>query len=270
MYRTLDIEKIVDTIMALERRISERFEGAGLARVCGELAQIARENKSRLERNARPNLILRSASATLILAGVAALAYVASLIKLKANTEDLFGVLQGIEASVNLLLVMGAGVFSLVTLEGRWKRRRALDDLHELRSIVHVIDMHQLTKDPSTNSSITPPTASSPTRRLNPAELVRYLDYCSEMLSLTAKVAALYAQNSSDATVIDGVNDIERLTTNLSAKIWQKITIVQAMVAAGPVTSVPVIPPLNIQASQAGADGKELREQHEIRETRET
>ena len=36
MYRTLDIEKIVDTITALERRICERFEGAGLARVCGD------------------------------------------------------------------------------------------------------------------------------------------------------------------------------------------------------------------------------------------
>ncbi|MDX2156452.1 MAG: hypothetical protein SFW09_08070, partial [Hyphomicrobiaceae bacterium] len=214
--------------------------GAGLAKVCGELAQIAGENRERLRRIAAPHYGLRAASGAVLLAGAALLAYVGTIIvKLKAENTDLFGVLQGIEASVNLLLVTGAAVFSLVTLEARWKRKQALDDLHELRSIVHVIDMHQLTKDPSTNPAVTPPTASSPPRLLKPAELVRYLDYCSEMLSLTAKVAALYAQHSTDAAVLEAVNDLERLTTNLSSKIWQKINIVQAMVAATPTTSVP-------------------------------
>ena len=59
-------------------------------------------------------------------------------------------------------------------------------------------------------------------------EVTRYLDYCSEMLSLISKLAALYAQNLPDAVVIDAVNDIEELTTNLSSKIWQKITIIDA------------------------------------------
>ena len=62
---------------------------------------------------------------------------------------------------------------------------------------------------------------------MTPFELTRYLDYCSEMLSLTAKLAALYAQSSSDAVVIDAVSDLTTLTTNLSSKIWQKITLVQ-------------------------------------------
>ena len=44
--------------------------------------------------------------------------------------------------------------------------------------------------------------------------MTRYLDYCSEMLSLTNKLAALYAQYLPDAVVIDAVNDIEQLTTN--------------------------------------------------------
>jgi hypothetical protein len=59
-----------------------------------------------------------------------------------------------------------------------------------------------------------------------PFEITRYLDYCSEMLSLTSKLAALYAQNLPDPVVIDAVNEIESLTTNLSQKIWQKITLV--------------------------------------------
>ena len=240
-YRTLDTSKIVETIEKLERRIGERFPSAGLGKVCAELAETARESRDRLDRIARPNLWLRLASAAVLGLGCALLAYVGSIIlKLKSDNTDLFGVMQGIEASVNLVIVMGAAVFSLVTLESRWKRRRALDDLHELRSIVHVIDMHQLTKDPGASTSVTPPTASSPARRMAPQELNRYLDYCSEMLSLTAKVAALYAQHSTDSAVLEAVNDLERLTTNLSNKIWQKITIVQAMVAALPTTSVPV------------------------------
>ncbi len=242
MYRTLNPDKIVATIETLEKRIDERFPGAGLGRVCGKLAQIARENRERVSRIAKPHLGIRLASGSILLAGFALIAYVASIVlKLKSDSADLFGVMQGIEASVNLMIVMGAAVFSLFSLETRWKRRQALDDLHELGSIVHVIDMHQLTKDPNTNSTLTPPTPSSPERRLSAAELVRYLDYCSEMLSLTAKVAALYAQHSNDALVIEATSDFERLTSNLAQKIWQKITIVQAMIAAAPTTSVPVM-----------------------------
>jgi hypothetical protein len=88
--------------------------------------------------------------------------------------------------------------------------------------------MHQLTKDPSNVLAGGPSTPSSPKRGMDRFALTRYLDYCSEMLSLTNKLAALYAQHLPDAVVIDAVNDIEQLTTNLSGKIWQKITILDA------------------------------------------
>ena len=52
-----------------------------------------------------------------------------------------------------------------------------------------------------------------------------YLDYCSEMLSLTAKTAALCAENSNDALVLNTVSTLETLTTELSNKIWQKISL---------------------------------------------
>ena len=58
-------------------------------------------------------------------------------------------------------------------------------------------------------------------------ELVRYLDYCTEALSLSGKVAALYAQSYNDSVVLNAVNDFERLTTGLSRKVWQKIMILQ-------------------------------------------
>jgi hypothetical protein len=77
-------------------------------------------------------------------------------------------------------------------------------------------------------------TPSSPKRVLTPFELKRYLDYCSEMLSLCAKTAALYAQDTKDPLVDSVVSELEQLTANLSGKIWQKITIVQNMARTNP------------------------------------
>ena len=45
------------------------------------------------------------------------------------------------------------------------------------------------------------------------------------MLSLTAKTAALCAEHSTDAVVLETVSYIETLTTDLSNKIWQKISL---------------------------------------------
>ncbi|NJO22539.1 MAG: hypothetical protein HC868_05805 [Sphingomonadales bacterium] len=227
MYRTLDPDKIVATLEQLEARILERFPGAGLGRVCAELKRVAGESRARTEQLAKPNIALRALSGLVILAGVATLIYVARQINVQSANTELFGMLQGIEATVNLLIVVGAAVLFLTTLEGRAKRTSALADLYQLRSIVHVIDMHQLTKDPGAALHPADDTASSPRRIRNAQELVRYLDYCSEMLSLSSKVAALYAQSTTDAQVIDAVNELERLTTNLSQKIWQKINIIE-------------------------------------------
>jgi hypothetical protein len=227
MYRTLDPDKIVATLDQLVARISERFPGAGLARVCTELKLVAAESRARTEQLARPNIALRALSGFVVVMGVAVLIYVARQINVRSANTELFGMLQGIEATVNLLIVVGAAVLFLTTLEDRWKRTAALADLYQLRSIVHVIDMHQLTKDPGAALHPADDTASSPRRIRNAQELVRYLDYCSEMLSLSSKVAALYAQSTTDAQVIDAVNELERLTTNLSQKIWQKINIVE-------------------------------------------
>jgi hypothetical protein len=160
------------------------------------------------------------------------LALIAPLIDTsKTNPDSIFTLLQGIEATMNIFVLIGAALIILVSTELRVKRRRSLAALHELRSLAHVIDMHQLSKDPASSrppavaTSIDP---ASPERAITPFELTRYLDYCSEMLSLVAKVAALYAQSLPDDVVTDAVSDLERVTTNLSQKIWQKITIIES------------------------------------------
>jgi hypothetical protein len=229
MYRSLDPDKIIETLEALRDRINDRFPGSGLGAVCAEVVEIARQTSTRIAEVSQPIWGLRIAllgllAAVLALAGM--LAIEASSLK---TPDELAETMQGVDAGVNLIIVLGGAAFFLATLETRWKRDRALKALHELRSIIHVIDMHQLTKDPSMLGQIR--TSSSPDRPLTPFMLIRYLDYCSELLSLTAKCAALYAEKLSDPVVIDTVGNIELLTSDLSNKIWQKITIVEGLAA---------------------------------------
>ena len=135
-----------------------------------------------------------------------------------------------LDASTNLVVVLGAGLLFVLTFETRMKRKRALRLIHQLRSIAHVIDMHQLPKDPERVTDRTGAlTASSPEREFTAFELTRYLDYCSEMLSLTGKIAALCVKDFADSVTLSAVNEIEALTTGLSRKIWQKVTIVQSI-----------------------------------------
>ncbi|MEZ5773266.1 MAG: hypothetical protein R3D33_00725 [Hyphomicrobiaceae bacterium] len=231
-YRTLDAAKVVATLRKLDTRIRERFPEAGLARVSAELVSIGVRTRARADAIARPNLLLRALVVLLLLAGLGMLALVGTLVEVKRDADNLYGVMQGIDAFINILIVTGAGLFFLATVEERVKRRAALSELHELRSIVHVVDMHQLTKDPSRILRPGSRTHSSPTETLSPFELERYLDYCSEMLSLVAKLAAIYAQSSPDAVVINAVNDIEQLAGGLSQKIWQKIMILDRVASA--------------------------------------
>ena len=224
-YRTLNADRIVETLEKLHARVNERFPDAGLAHVCAGLTDVARLTKERAARIEVPNYWLRFGSVTVIALGIAAIMYVASIIEYKHSQDNLFGVVQGIEALINVLVASGIAIFFLTTIESRWKRQRALDHLHELRTIIHVIDMHQLTKDPSSGKGSR--TRSSPDRNMTAYELQRYLDYCSEMLSLSAKLATLYAQSSRDAMVISAVTELEQVSSNLSHKIWQKITLIK-------------------------------------------
>ncbi len=233
-YRTLSADAIIKTQRRLCDRIAERFPHRGLLQVARELLAVGEKNRDLAAKVRRPYFVLRFLLFALLVLGVAAQIYLARYVKAPNLAEVLaadgdgtavFNLFESIEAAINILILMGAGIFFLSTLEERLKRRKILDDLHELRSIAHVIDMHQLTKDP-TRILEGARTKSSPAREMSEFELTRYLDYCAEMLSLTGKMAALYAQNMRDPVVIQAVNEIEDLTTNLSRKIWQKIMII--------------------------------------------
>jgi hypothetical protein len=225
MFRSLDIDKTIDTIDLLAKRINERFPMSGLSGVCDELLGITRNSKQRTDWISRPNYYLRISIILIVAIGIFAMFYSINYMDISIRTIDIAEFVQVSEAAINDLVLIGAAIFFLTTIETRIKRARALDALHELRTIAHVIDMHQLTKDPSRLMRTVILTPSSPKEEMDAYQLMRYLDYCSEMLSLTGKVAAIYAQNFRDAVVLSAVNEVENLTTGLSRKIWQKIMI---------------------------------------------
>ena len=225
----LDAGKVAKTVGDLKKRISERFPESGLLAVCEQLESIADHTRERIREIQEPIVWVKVAFWSLI-AFIFGLSIVSPLVLGLGFTEkDLTWktLLELGDPIFNEIIVIGALFFFMFTLEVRIKRKRALKALHELRSIAHVIDMHQLTKDPERvlPGRVYIATPQSPKETLDRFQLRRYLDYCTEMLSLTGKLAAVYVQKFDDEVALAAVNEVEALTTGLSGKIWQKITI---------------------------------------------
>lgn len=233
-YRKLDPAKIIETAEVLKRRIDERFADSGLGSIAGELTTITREAEALSLQLQRPNRWLRGGVVIAItLIGVILIAVLRSMDLHVSLFSSLAEFAQGLDAAINDFVFLALAIFFLATGETRLKRRRALAALHVLRSMAHIIDMHQLTKDPEQLVRGGPATPSSPKRTLTAFELTRYLDYCSESLSIISKIAAVYVQHFTDSVTLSAVNDIEELTTGLSRKIWQKIMILDRLTQSG-------------------------------------
>jgi hypothetical protein len=226
MYRQLDPAKIVDTAFVIAQRVAERFPKSGLSGVAVDLTAAAKDASSTAASLSRPNVPLRTAVIVLSLIFVASIAVALYAMRVSTHVATVTELAQGIESSINDVLFAGVAIWFLASIEGRIKRRRALQFLAQLRSLAHVIDMHQLTKDPGRLATSYESTQSSPTLNLTPAGLVRYLDYCSEMLAIISKLSALLVQDFEDPTTLAAVNELEELASGLQRKVWQKIMIV--------------------------------------------
>lgn len=218
-YRRLDPEQIIATAAKLEQRVGERFPESGLRKVASELTALARDLSASSRALQGPIWWVRILIGLAIVMGAAVFLFVGTILSFDRISTGAFDFVQGIEASLNTVILAGLGFLALARSEERIKRKRVFIELHTLRSLIHVVDMHQLTKDPAALSGRFKPTLNSPIRITNREDLARYLDYCSEMLSLTGKLAALFAQSVNDEVVIEAVNDIEELGSNLSRKI---------------------------------------------------
>ncbi|WP_240617176.1 hypothetical protein [Nocardioides speluncae] len=227
-YRRLAAPAVMFTAHRLKRRIEARFGDRGLTRVAAEVArsvaQVADATEASRARVRRATWYARAAGAVVILIGLVALA--AALRDAIGNGPDnSFDWLPLVESTIQNIVFGGLAVLFVWALPQRLERQRLLSELYRLRSLAHVIDMHQLTKDPERAHPTYTPTDESVDIELTADELHHYLAYCSELLSLVAKTAALCAEDTSDSVVLDTISTLERLTVDLSNKIWQKISL---------------------------------------------
>lgn len=234
---TLDVDKILATAELLRARVEQRFPSSGLLGLANTLVGITGHAKLRTRELAHTNRWVQAAAIVLgvLLALVPVVTLYVGFAQYREVASSLSDMAQGIDAAINEAILLSVALYFLLTLETRRKRNKSLHALHELRSLAHIIDMHQLTKDPERLSDQWQPTEASPARTpLSPFQLERYLDYCSEMLAILSKVAALYVQHFQDEVVLRAVDEVEALTTGLSQKIWQKITILDRLRDAAP------------------------------------
>jgi hypothetical protein len=218
-------KSIINTINKLEKRIDDRFPKSSLKKTCKGFLYIAEQSNKNIQYIARPNWPIRIFTLAIMLMTLIGVIYSFTLVHFSFTNMTFVDVVTLAEATINDIVLLGAAIFFLVSFEMRLKRNKALKILDQLRGLAHVIDMHQLTKDPVMLGVNQLHTHNSPERTFSKFELQRYLDYCSEMLSLIGKVAALYSQSLPDDVIVGAVNEIESLTSGLSRKIWQKIII---------------------------------------------
>jgi hypothetical protein len=224
--RNLKADRILQTMQGLEERIARRFPDASLRGIAEELIVVVQESLNTVARIRQPNIWLRVGIGILGVGLLALIVWVASGVKVNAtgleNLPDRVGLINNvITSSVFLLGLIGF----LWSLEIRFKRQRALHALHELRSMAHIVDMHQLRKDPESFLSTGAP---DPTK-LPPIEMARYLQYCTELLAILSKLAALYVEGLPDPQTLEAADRLEALTTSLSRKIWQKISLLDTV-----------------------------------------
>jgi hypothetical protein len=218
---------VLETVRRLEGRIAARFPERGLRRVAGELADLVRDVQvDSADIRGRTRTARRASRVLLVLILVALGVLLVIAVRDARNDTGPDSSLDWvplIESAINDVIFAGIALFFVFTFPERLQRGHLLDLLHRLRSLAHVIDMHQLTKDPERLKQTFRRTSASPQVGLDRAEMENYLDYCSELLSLTGKAAALCAEKSRDPLVLSTVSTLETLTNDMSRKIWQKI-----------------------------------------------
>src|ERR1017187_7449259 len=97
-FRRLEAGKIIETVKALHKRISERFPDSGLGKVVAELQQVAEETVERTRWIQQPHLLLRCVAVMLSLGIVVLLTFLVAHIK-QFNFDDFTNSVQALDSS---------------------------------------------------------------------------------------------------------------------------------------------------------------------------
>ncbi|MGE3806730.1 MAG: hypothetical protein AB7K24_18840, partial [Gemmataceae bacterium] len=204
MPRALRKEKLVETAERLQGRIEDRFPKSGLGKIAVEVVDVCKEAVERAEKIRRPDLLLRAGLVVIALTAIGGI--VAYLNAQEDQVSAILKVVGFLQEFSGAAAFLAAAALFLVTLEGRIKRQRALQAIHELRAIAHLVDMHQLTKDPDRLGRQSIDVAG---QNLDAFTMGRYLAYCTELLALLSKIAQIYVQDFPDGTAMAAVDQFE-------------------------------------------------------------
>jgi len=229
-YRTINPDKLILTITTMADRVEGHFPGSGLAAVANEVAAVAEGTVDRVDQIKKPRRGLRIAVAIMIILAIGTPIVFSLLLSFRDDMTNLGEFLQATDAGIHMLLVMAGGIVFLIGMENRMQRSQALEGISEFRSLAHLIDLHQINKDPGLDKGPSPEHDTRTVR--NDEQLACYLDYSGDLLSIIGKLSAYYAQNLQDRVVLDAVNEIETLTSSLSNKLWLKILVLREMMNA--------------------------------------
>ncbi|MFD2797309.1 hypothetical protein ACFS27_27370 [Promicromonospora vindobonensis] len=223
----LEAVPVIETVRRLCDRIGARFPDRGIHRVAQELASLTEQVADTSAGSRRRSRLVRTGSRAMIgvvvLVALVAFGFAVEAAFTEAPDNGLDW-LPLIESAVNDLVFVAIAVVVLHSLPERAQRSDLLAKLHRLRSLAHIIDMHQLTKEPeSLRDAFAGGTDGDVD--LTPEQVEYYLEYCTELLSIVSKAAALCAEESQDEIVLSTVSTIETLTMSMSRKVWQKITV---------------------------------------------
>jgi hypothetical protein len=197
------------------RQIDTYFPDRNLTKVSSSIIEFAERHTADLHVIDRPNryiqLLIGSAMSTML----ALVMYWMYELFIHNDGSGMIFELQDLDAFINILIFGSAATWFLLNWQAKSKRSFIIHRINELRSFAHVIDMHQLTKDPFFDDEMD----------MSDDDLIRYLDYCGDLLSCCSKLAATYLEHTDDEMVVQCVNEFESLTGRFNRKIWQKITI---------------------------------------------
>ena len=218
--KLIDTE-LQNTLGRIRERLTELFPYAGLVKTCNSLYNLSQESQKVLTWIKKPNYYIRVFSYVMMVLLAVSIFHTWRLFHLQTQGLNIADFFQMIDAAFNTIILLGATAIFLTSYETKQKRKRIIKAINQLRCLAHIIDAHQISKDPGslrdTDTQV----------QYTDFLLIRYLDSCSDMLSLISKIGFLYAQDYDDPEALEASNDLEALTTGISQKIWQKIRVVQ-------------------------------------------
>ncbi len=222
-YRKIDPEKLIQTVAKLSGRVNRVFPESGLSCVAREVLAVSEGTVERVNEIKKPRWKLRVGIWVVVLLAVLGPFLFSFLLSFSQKVENLGDFLQATDAGLHLVLILAGAVAFLIGMESRMRRNEALEALSEFRSLAHLVDLHQINKDPGIDQRSVPVPDERTVK--SDMELGEYLDIAGDLLSIIGKLAAFYAQNLSDRVVLDAVTEIETLSSSLSHQLWLKILV---------------------------------------------